>query len=83
MNIPDQDRKLFVRCRNSLVHTSRFYCERADDDNRATVLPHPSPAEEYFWLLNFMDRLPLRLVNYRGPYIDWSNVEELVRRTSL
>jgi hypothetical protein len=83
MNVPEQDRKLFVRCRNSLVHTGRFYCARADEVDRATVPPHPGPTEEYFWLLHFMDRLLLRLVGYQGPYIDWSRPGEPVRRTSL
>lgn len=83
MNVSDQDRKVFVRCRNSLVHTGRFYCARANEDDHATVPPHPGPREEYFWLLHFMDRLFLRLVGYQGPYVDWSHVGEPVRKTSL
>ena len=83
LNVPKRDRTLFVQCRNSLIHTGHFYCETAGTEERSTVVPHPSSAEEYFWLLHFLDRLFLRLVGYEGPYVDWSHPGSPVRRPSL
>ena len=83
LNVPKRDRTLFVQCRNSLIHTGHFYCETAGTEERSTVVPHPSSAEEYFWLLHFLDRLFLRLVAYEGPYVDWSHPGSPVRRPSL
>ncbi len=75
LNLPEGDVKLFVRCRDSLVHRGRFYTETADEEERRSVEPHPTKAKEYFWLVHMLDRLFLRIVGYRGPYIDWSNIE--------
>lgn len=35
-----------LQCRNSLVHTGRFYGARADEENRATVPLHSGPTDE-------------------------------------
>ena len=83
MDVSDEHRKLFVKCRNSLVHTGRFYCETADDHDRAELPPHPGPVEAYCWLLHFLDRVLLRVVGYRGPYVDWSNPGAPVRRATF
>jgi hypothetical protein len=65
--------RLFVRCRNSLVHMGNFYCLTATADDRSDVPPHSGPTEEYFWLLHVVDRMFLKLLDYRGPYVDWTN----------
>lgn len=83
LSLSPADLQLFVRCRNSLVHRGRFYCQTADDDARRNCQPHASPPAEYFWLLHVMDRLFLRLVDYRGPLIDWSEVGAPKRRDSF
>lgn len=72
--LPESDLKLFVRCRDSLVHRGRFYSESATEEDRESLAPHSTSVEEYFWLLHVLDRLLLRIVGYRGPYIDWSDV---------
>lgn len=62
---------LFVACRNSLVHECDFYLRTATKHDRKKTPPRSTPAEEYFFLLNFLDRVFLRLVGYNGPYLDW------------
>jgi hypothetical protein len=81
--LPEDDVKLFVRCRDSLVHRGRFYTETADEEQRRSVEPHSTKAKEYFWLVHMLDRLFLRIVGYRGPYIDWSNIENPERKSTF
>lgn len=83
LELPGSDISLFVKCRNSLVHQGRFYCKSATTMERQAVLPHVTPAEEYLWLVHVMDRLFLRLVGYRGPYIDWSDIDNPVRKMTF
>jgi hypothetical protein len=81
--ISDADRNLFVSCRNSLVHDGRFYCESASDEDRVRVPPRVGKTEEYLWLLHAVDRLFLRLVDYDGPYIDWTKPNEPIHREKV
>ena len=83
LNLPEGDVKLFVRCRDSLVHRGRFYTETADEEQRHSVEPHSTESKEYFWLVHMLDRLFLRIVGYRGPYIDWSNIENPERKNTF
>lgn len=59
----------FVATRNRLVHAGRF---RADPISPVPGCRFASPAEEYMFLLSFIDRFFLRLFGYTGPFIDWS-----------
>jgi len=83
LTLTEEDLRLFVKCRNSLVHRCRFYCETADDEDRRNCRPHDTKEEEYFWLLHVMDRLFLRTVGYDGPWIDWSIPGNPQRRDRL
>ena len=83
LTLPEDDVKLFVRCRDSLVHRGRFYTETADEEQRRSVEPHSTKTKEYFWLVHMLDRLFLRIVGYRGPYIDWSNIESPERKSTF
>jgi hypothetical protein len=65
------DTKLFIRCRNKLVHTGNFYCIAATPKEKAECKPLSSPAEEYYFMVNFLDKIFLRLLGYRGPYRDY------------
>lgn len=62
----DQVRRV-IRSRNELVHEVRFVCQR---DPPPGDWPHQSPAAEYFSMLRFVDRLLLRTIGYRGPFVD-------------
>jgi len=81
--LSDEDFRRFVKCRNSLVHRGRFYCETANAGERRNCPPHDSKVQEYFWLLQIVDRLFLRLVGYDGPWIDWSVPGNPQRRDRL
>jgi hypothetical protein len=81
--LSDEDFRRFVKCRNSLVHRGRFYCETANADQRRNCPPHDSKVHEYLWLLQIVDRLFLRLVGYDGPWIDWSVPGNPQRRDCL
>jgi hypothetical protein len=67
---PD-DIKLFVECRNKLVHEGRFYCTAATSREIERCQPLASPLLEYMFLVNFLDRIFLKLLDYDGPYIEW------------
>lgn len=71
LRIGEDDIKLFVQCRNKLVHDGRFYCAIAIPDEQNECKPLPSKLHEYCFLINFLDRVFLKLLGYSGPYIDW------------
>jgi hypothetical protein len=50
-----------INIRNALVHSGDF-----ETPSQMTKL------EQYLFMVNILDRMLLRLVGYRGPYIDWS-----------
>jgi hypothetical protein len=71
---------LFIRCRNSLVHQGEFYCLSATPAERQDRAPLPTPAAEYFFLVNVLDRIFLRLLDYDGTYVDHRIPGDPVRR---
>jgi hypothetical protein len=70
LRVEEQDLALFVKCRDSLVHQGRFYYETATLGDRKQVEPLHSEIEEYCFLVNFLDKVLLKLLGYSGPYID-------------
>ena len=70
LRVDKQDLARFVKSRDSLVHRGRFYYETATPDDRKQVEPLNSEIEEYCFLVNFLDRVFLKLLGYSGPYID-------------
>jgi hypothetical protein len=73
LSLSDDEIRLLVRCR----------CQRADDGDRRVCPPHGSPVEEYLCLLRAIDLVFLRLVDYKGPWIDWSEVGNPKRLAGL
>lgn len=67
--VPPEDTAQFIRARNELVHEARYVCQRVTVPDG---WPFTSPAQEYFWLLRYVDRLVLRTLGYRGPFLDRS-----------
>lgn len=63
------DLSLFIHCRDSLIHTGKFYCQTATDEQKAICEPLPEPVYEYFFLVDFLDRIFLKFFNYSGKYI--------------
>jgi hypothetical protein len=65
----------------TLVHTGRFYCcNLAQEEGRQCS--KEDILEEFFFLINFLDKIFLRLMGYTGYYSDWSKFPE-VRRVNL
>ncbi len=79
LQVKKQDLKLFIACRNKLVHKGRFYCESAKPEEQKKCTPLPSKVDEYFFLVNFLDRVFLKLLDYSGPYINWRTPGKPVR----
>jgi hypothetical protein len=63
LNVSAEDLDLFVKCRNALVHNGRFYCATVTTETASKV-------KEYGFLVNFLDRIHLKLLGYSGPYIN-------------
>lgn len=70
-NSTNEETRLFVQCRNSLVHRGRFYATTATELQRRECPPCGDLKEEYFFLVSFLDRVFLKLLSYSGPYTDF------------
>jgi hypothetical protein len=77
--VAQDDIRLFVTCRNKLVHEGRFYCRAATAEERAKCPPLASPVLEYMFLVNFLDRIFLKLLGYDGPYIECRSIPAVRR----
>lgn len=68
--VTQEDLQRFIASRNQLVHEGRFTWQTARPESG---IPSPTgPAAEYRFLVNFLDRIYLKLLGYSGRYIDWS-----------
>ena len=64
----EEDLTVFIKSRNSLIHTGKFfYVKTANNKSKK----FPSQTHEYLFLLNFMDKLFIKLLGYSGIYIEW------------
>lgn len=70
LSLSDDELELFVRCRNALVHKGDFYCNTADDRDRETCPAKQAASDEYFFLVSVLDRMFLKILEYRGMYRD-------------
>lgn len=62
----DEEVRRIVKSRNSLVHKGEFYSRLPEDARPSNLEPLGSAEEEYFKMLDFMDKLMLRIVGYMG-----------------
>ncbi len=60
LRINDDEIMWFVRARNALIHTGKFYSDTKKWDH--------TPHDEYLFLVNFLDKIFLKLFNYSGAY---------------
>ncbi|MBC8526216.1 MAG: hypothetical protein H8D22_04995 [Candidatus Cloacimonetes bacterium] len=81
LKVDEKDINLFKKCRDKLVHTGGFYYDRAKPEERKNTKPLPSRLHGYFFLVNFLDKVYLKLLGYNGPYIDWRTTKP--RRANL
>lgn len=68
---PTIDVRLFLASRNKLVHEGCFYTDCAEVEERAELEPLADGTTEFLFLVSFLDRLFLRILNYRGRYRDF------------
>lgn len=68
----NKDINRFVVSRNSLIHNARFHCQMVNPkcDNSEKI-------EEYFFLINFINILFLRLLGYTGNYYDYRDFHNI------
>jgi hypothetical protein len=64
---------IFIEARNRLIHDAKFL-HLAKPNGAHGFRNH---AEEYFWLVAFVDRFIVRLIGYRGAYLDRSRHGEV------
>jgi len=69
-DISDRDLKLFIKCRNSLIHRGSFYCKSATREERDKCEPLPSAWDEYLFLLHMINIIFMALVGYSGKFLD-------------
>ncbi len=65
------DIRQFVKSRNQLVHNGRFYCDSIAETGKPAK--STDKWKEYTFLINCMDRVFLRLLDYQGFYINCHN----------
>lgn len=63
--------RLFVQCRNKLIHEGDFYSVVATPEEKAEVPPKDNAKDEYYFMVNFLDRFFLKFLGYSGDYINW------------
>ena len=73
-----RDINKFVESRNSLIHNARFNCQMLNPkcDNSEKI-------DEYFFLINFINILILRLLGYNGDYYDYGDIRNMVQIKKL
>lgn len=84
LSLQERDIRLFINSRNSLIHKGLFYCESKEFDDRCEPLANRD--EEYYFILNMLDKTMLKLVGYSGPrinYLDLARSEGLSDNTKL
>jgi len=59
LNATPDEIQWFVCCRNTLIHTGKYY-----SDSKGDHATH----QEYLFLVNFLDKIFLKLYNYSGEY---------------
>ena len=73
LTVTERDLELVKASRNKLVHEGQFYFAAADSYDKKKLQPLHSQIAEYFFLVNFLDRMILQMFGYSGYYINWRN----------
>lgn len=81
INISPDEITLFIKCRDSLVHRGNFYCKTCRPDERKVCEPLLSYRSEYFFMVNILDRIFLRILGHDDKMIkvDWRNPSERMK----
>lgn len=75
VSISPDELSLFIHCRDSLVHRGNFYCKTYRPEERQVCEPLPSILYEYFFMINILDRIFLKILGFDDNMIkiDWRN----------
>jgi hypothetical protein len=68
LKIDESDITLFVNSRNAIIHTGFFYCEKNNPEIEKADQLSDDVIEEYRFIINFIDKILLKLFNYAGDY---------------
>ena len=68
LKVDESDIESFVKSRNALIHTGFFSCEIDNPEERQTDQPSFDTFREYRFIINFIDKIFLKLFNYSGDY---------------
>lgn len=81
VNIEEDEISLFIKCRDSLVHRGNFYCKTCRSEERQKCEPLFSYMTEYFFMVNVLDRIFLRILGQDDKTIkvNWRNPSERMR----
>lgn len=81
--ISEDQIQLFIKCRNKLVHTGNFYCRFATSKDKEKYPQLKDEVSEYRFLVDFINKLILKLYGYKGFYLDWSSTEGPISKELL
>lgn len=81
VDISSDEVTLFITCRDSLVHRGNFYCITCKPEERQICEPLPSYLYEYFFMINILDRIYLRILDLDDKMIrvDWRNPSDEIK----
>ena len=63
--------RYLMKSRNSLVHTGRFFANSlSEEDLKERKCPYHNQHQEHYFLINFLDKMFLKLMGYHGRYFN-------------
>jgi hypothetical protein len=81
LQITPDDLQSIVDSRNKLIHEGKFLCQSDNAKNKyKDIEKYPQfkdPIHEYFFLVNFIDKCFLKMLCYKGFYLNWRNIDEI------
>lgn len=78
LQVSENDLQAIVASRNKLIHEGKFICQTYEDKSKL-VQKYPNfkdPWNEYAYSLNFVDKCFLKMLRYKGYYINQFKLEE-------
>lgn len=67
----ETEMRYLMKSRNSLVHTGRFFANSfSEEDLKERKCPYHNQRQEHYFLINFLDKMFLKLMGYHGRYFN-------------
>lgn len=81
LQISPDDLQSIVDSRNKLIHEGKFLCQSDNAKKKyKNIEKYPQfkdPVHEYFLLVNFIDKCFLKMLCYKGFYLNWKKIDEI------